>query len=454
MRNILKSILLVFVILINQVFYCSSPNKSSTDKTAIVIHDIWMTEQIDRDGDGYFYTSKLNITMNLTKGSQEVFIRLYYRQSGSTDSEILNPYYQTENILINNQGPTDTVQIMLGLPNEEIKQGTYDLFVRIYNPISPNFVLEEATPMTYKILENYHMESEYTEALLEITDVTWIDQKDYDGDGNYSSCKLKVDFTCTEQDKSVDILVQTTPSGEETYTTIDTIKTIELADTISSKPILFDSTKWKESNIYDLKLMVMFKDNHHIEDVFDKNDDSELEGVSLESWDMEIPSDSLLTYVDETQFVDDPPYTTGNERYACYAVRFDQPQGALLCRIEEIWIHIHDANPNDSIILKVWNDEENFPNKEVKIVNPQKSVKPGEWNKYHLILDIQEYNPFYVGFRQQNLNGPSVSLDVAPPYNSQRSYKRNSSSGEWYNLNNQDIAINVLIKYYPGSGSH
>jgi hypothetical protein len=333
-------------------------------------------------------------------------------------------------------------------------QGRYDLFVRIYNSISPDFVLEEATPMTHKILENYYIETEYTEALLDITDVTWIDKKDYDGDGYSSSCKLDVKFACSEQDRSVDILVQTAPSGEKIYTTIDTVKTIELTDTISSKSILFDSTKLGQRDVYDLKLMVMFKDNQYIEDDFDIDDDSGLAGIRLESWENEIAIDSLLSFIDGPPFVGDPPYTTGPLEYACYAVRFDQPEGALLCWIEEVWIHIHEATYYNTISLKVWDDNENIPDHEVpSAFTIQRSVQTGKWNKYPINIDISAFNPFYVGYRQLRLGGPEVSMDPTSPH-SRRSYKRDPVSGYWKIFKDQDIALKVLLKYFPGSTHH
>jgi hypothetical protein len=443
MKILLRFLTCIFAIGLCFLSFCSAPNNSSTEKTSIQIHNIWFSEQVDADLDGYFSQSLLHINLELLKGSHEIFIRIYSRAAEAADTTALTLYYQTEVFKIIAGSNIDTAYIRLGYPDVELNQGLYDLFACVYNPLSPDFILAEATPLSHSMLRNIAVENEFTDARLSITDAVLLNRIDYDGDGFYSSFEMRVKITSSKYNRIADLVMHAKPGSGGNYIPIDTVKNITLTDTITTTSITFNS-KYIAGNNYDLKLEANFEDNATIEDVFDKDDNPDLGNVLMESADDEEKEERLLAGHDNT-FEDIISYENRS-----YAVRFNQPSGAIKCTIDKVRLHC-TVDPA-YIDLALWDDKEGLPQNEIFLFQSQKYVNDQGWNEYITDFNIADYNTFYVVFDLYADQGPAVSVDGDPPHNESSFYK-NPNTGIWEVKADGDIAVEVLVAYYTGSGN-
>jgi hypothetical protein len=94
---------------------------------AFTIKDIWWTDAIDNDGDGYTSYRKLNIDVDVVSGVDTIYVKLFEKKS---ESYYWNHYYTTDDFIISNNSTIDVYQIVV--QNIGYSSFTYDFMVEIY----------------------------------------------------------------------------------------------------------------------------------------------------------------------------------------------------------------------------------------------------------------------------------------------------------------------------------
>ena len=159
----------LFIFSIFFLIQCSkSPTKPK--EPLISIRDVWFSETVDNDNDGYSSYAKFNFDLDVNQGSSEVFVKLGIRV---TDTETYYVYFESVDFTIEGSTSEDVLYINIGAPNTELSQGSYDFLLHVFLSSDPNTVVAEASPSSDTDLYNVPFETSSEDPL-----TTWISYTD------------------------------------------------------------------------------------------------------------------------------------------------------------------------------------------------------------------------------------------------------------------------------------
>ena len=327
-KNFILRFLTIPIVLLF-LFDCSSPTKSNKRTPIVVtISDVWITDAIDIDGDGYNSYLRLNFDLDVNKpDSLEVFVRLAFRVTDPMDTASYFYIFESVDFKIAGESSADDKYIGIELPplqNNQPYMGVFDFLLEVYYSSDPNTRIV------------YASESE---------------------DADMGSIPM--------ERPEIDILI-------------------------------------------------------------------------FNTW---------LSYNDGTF---ENGYSFSND-YGYFAVKFDQPAGALTCQVKQIAYHISLNASN--VWIRGWDDLNNYPNTRIYTTTTNTYLNTG-WNFINIDIDVSLYDPFYIGYYQINYGSgsPYISADETTPLFDRSYYKPISASG-WTNDTDGDYAIEVYIEYTTTSAN-
>jgi len=423
---------------------CSLAETPLSDLTLVSVKQVWFTGSLDQDHDGFYSQGSFSFIPRVDHGEHRLLFRLYYRSNNASSGTEPELYSQIGPFSINAQNSEDTLIFDLEGSGHDLPQNHYSFYLRIYDPQAPDFILAESKPSLSPSLSDVSLETDETDALLKISRVSGITIKDYDADGYASELSGAADLSCSRPGRSADLIIQAVSTGSGIVSPVDTIFNLVFTDTILTCPfdILFHRLK---ADNYDLQFLIRFAGQKIIEDFIDAGREPTLGNLSLESYEEEQRQQVDLSYLDEEPFEGSDKYQNGYlDRYD-YAVRFDQPRAAIMCRLKTI--RIHTSGDSNYVILKLWSEAGGLPSHEIGLTASRQYLKNNQWNVFQVNVDLAEFRSFFVGYRQISFAGPSISLDMRPPH-SNRSFHRDPFSGSWLIIPDADLAVEVVIDYF------
>ncbi|MBN2355653.1 choice-of-anchor H family protein [candidate division KSB1 bacterium] len=136
---------------------CSSPTKS--DDIVVTIRNIWISNAVDNDTDGYQSSLRLNFDIDVSKGNITLFVKLGVRQAGLSNSTPYTVYFESAAFSITGSNSDDAVFITIGGNNQQLAHGNYDFLMQVFASSNPDRVIAEASGATYTDLKNLHLET-------------------------------------------------------------------------------------------------------------------------------------------------------------------------------------------------------------------------------------------------------------------------------------------------------
>jgi hypothetical protein len=92
MRSILGNLNYIFLVLFCLAWQCKQSTQST--KTNVTIDDIWLSDYVDNDEDGYWSNADINIALSTNKSSTEIFVEY-------STNEAMNKSKSESRILLN-----------------------------------------------------------------------------------------------------------------------------------------------------------------------------------------------------------------------------------------------------------------------------------------------------------------------------------------------------------------
>ena len=140
-KNFILRFLTIPIVLLF-LFACSSSTKSNKrTPTVVTISDVWITDAIDIDGDGYNSYLKLNFDLDVNKpDSVEVFVLLGFRVTDPMDTASYYLLFESLDFKIAGSSAADGKYIGIELPNpnNEEYMGVFDFLLEVYYSSDPN----------------------------------------------------------------------------------------------------------------------------------------------------------------------------------------------------------------------------------------------------------------------------------------------------------------------------
>jgi len=423
---------------------CSLPETSLSDLTGVSFKQVWFNGKLDQDQDGFYSQGTFSFIPHLDHGEHRLLFSLYYRSINAAAGTEPELYSEIGPILINAQNGEDTLTFALDGSGHDLPQNHYTFFIRAFDPQASDFILAEAKPPLLPSLSDVGLETDETDARLKINRVIGVNLKDYDADGYASNLSGAADLSCSRPGRMADLIIQAVSAGSGIASPVDTIFNLVFTDTILTYP--FDTfLRQLTANHYDLQFLIRFAGRELIEDRMDAHREPTLGNLLLESFGEEMGRQVVLSHLDEEPFQGSEKYQDGSLDRSDFAVRFDQPQAAVMSRIKTIRIHV--SGDENYVILKLWSETAGLPSHEISLPASQRYLKNNQWNVIQVDVDVAEFHSFFVGYRQTSIAGPSISLDLHPPH-SRRSFRRDPFSGSWLVIPDADLAIEVVLEYF------
>ena len=428
----------LFLIISTVLFtHCNSPTDSKSPKQEVSVADVWFSDSEDFDGDGYNSYARLNIDVNVSSGSMDVFLEVGIRVHDPVDTLLYSLYATSPTITIDGSSQDDAVY--LGI--DDLLQSGFDFLILVYRSSDTENPIAEATPQTHADLGNVPFEIGSTDAGLEIFDVFWVDYVDNDGDGYNSEALMGVDVDVSAGWSSVAYLaIYSKLTSASTYSHITDTDTFTVNGASSGDAVGFRFTNFPHDS-YDFLIKAYYFDGIEVEDQVDKNNDSDLGNIWLEPSDEDFLSATLQHH--DGSFEDAIWYTSGDfSSQTMFVVGFDKPTNSTFCYIKSISIRI--SSDAAGIKLRVLGTESN-------IYTPAmySYTRTGP-NYFPVNVDVSNENKFFVGYLQNVANKPKLSLDTTAPHSGESWWYDGS---EWIAETSWDYGISVFIEYAVDSGT-
>jgi len=289
----------------DQELLSNVPLEHIDDDLVVTIGNMWISDTVDTDLDGYHSSFHFNFDLNATGGTKDVFVMLATRLYDPGDTDPYYTYFTSADFTISGN-EIDVKFINIDNSDATFPQGNYDFLFIVFDSSDPEIRLVEVSASTSSMLRNVSLEPTETDNSIWISGVWFKDKVDNDGDG-YSS-EATIVYEIDEEngigaDVAVDIAYKL--AGAPTYTPLGTATfnvTGELNDARSLKV-----TAWNNYNhgSYDFKIDLRFNGyDNVIEDYENPVTDADLRGVNLELSTEDVPQDISVWNAWRSEVVD------------------------------------------------------------------------------------------------------------------------------------------------------
>ena len=445
----------VLILLLAMYFNnCSSSSESKPKKQVVSFADVWFSNAVDNDSDGYYSYLRLNFDLDVSSGSADLFVQIYWRFTDPLDTAGYWNYMESTVFSINGTTSDDAVYISVGLPNDELPEWSYDFWILVYKESDPeNPILEMASYNDDNygdVLTDIPIEESITDAALTIYDAYWDEVIDNDEDGYASQADLVVDVDVNLGVTTYVYLVISQKSySSSTYSLLAVTETFTItgANPADAVAIFIDNFP---HGLYDFKIDAYYDVGSYIEDTDDASTNSDLNDVQLElSGEDEAPLGTWLSYDDS--YLED---ALSSDLPSYFAVRFDKPAGTVTCSVREIYLYVTSRDTTASYAnFKIWSATiNNMPSTYLYDGTTNVYIAYDGNNYYPVDVDISANDVFFVGYYMTYGFGFYLGADTSSP--DYRSYLRNSSTINWRLNLLDDFCIRAYVEYTTGKNKN
>jgi hypothetical protein len=451
--KIFKRLCYLALILLVSVHFsnCSSSSESKPKKQVVSFADVWFSDGVDNDKDGYYSYLHLNFDLNVSSGSTDLFVQIYWRYTDPLDTAGYWNYMESAVFTISGSTDGDAKYVSIGSPNDELPERSYDFMIWVYKESDPdNPILELASYNDDNfgdVLTGIPIEEDITDAALTIYDAYWDNVVDTDEDGYATQADLVVDVDVTRGVKTYAYLVIYQKSYNSSTYSLRAVTenfTVTGANSADAVAVLIDSLSY---GLYDFKIDVYYDVGSNIEDTDDASTNPDLNDVAFELVGAWLWYDD--GYLEDALSSDLPSY---------FAVRFDKPSGAVTCSVKEIYLYVTSRDTTISYAnFKIWdNSASNLPSSYLYDGTTNIYIAYDENNYYSaqgtMNVDVSAGDAFWVGYYMIYGYGFYLGADTSSPH--YRSYFRNSSTINWRMNLLDDFCIRVYVEYTTGKNKN
>jgi hypothetical protein len=148
----------ILFLLFTFLLYQCEETLTGSSKTTYSIASVGFSEQVDHNNNGYASQAKFSFDVDVSKGSENVFVKIGYRSQGETGDYTL--YFQSTAFTISGESSDDAKYIIVGdTANGEFSRGTYDFLLQVFKEGNESTVIAEAKSSTNSEMGNVRLET-------------------------------------------------------------------------------------------------------------------------------------------------------------------------------------------------------------------------------------------------------------------------------------------------------
>jgi hypothetical protein len=267
--------ILVSIVLLGLIFFipaCNQSTSSNTPALKITPVNLWLSDVVDVDGDGYASYLHLNMDLDVNRNSIEIIAVIGVRLHDPADTAGYYMYFQSPPFDIGGEGSDDAVYAGIGDPNPELPQAEWDFAVLIYLSSNTEDPVIGFDLNNVPDLGQIAMEEVVTDGGILIYDAWWQNQMDIDGDGYFSQAMLGVDVDVPSGSTAnvyLDLFAKTSVSSSYLYFGSTNTFSVDGESETDAVGINFDDAF--AHNTYDFKINAMVYNGDVVEDFVDKS---------------------------------------------------------------------------------------------------------------------------------------------------------------------------------------
>ncbi len=438
--KIFKRLCCFVIILLLSVYFsnCTSSSESKTKKQVVSFNNVWFSEPdaVDNDGDGYYSYLHLNFDLDVSSGSTDLFIKVYYRYTDPLDTALYGFYMESVVFTIDGSTDADAKYISIGSPNGELQEGSYDFMIWVFKESDPNNAILELASYNDDVFEDVltdiPVEESITDAALTIADAYWDNVVDSDQDGYATQADLIVDIDVNLGITTYAYLAIYQKSySSSSYNLLAVTENFTVNGASSADAVAYTVVDLPY-DLYDFMIEVYYDVGYNAEDTADPISDPELNDVQFEL------SGNWIWY-DDSVYESDYSSTSPSD----LAVRFNKPTGTTSCAVRELYLYTTQRNASYSYArFKLWDSSiHNYPNSSLYESGDVFIAYDGD-NYYPVDVDISALNVFFAGYRQNYGSGFYIAIDTSNP--DSRSYEYTT---DWNVLSSFDLIFRIYVEY-------
>lgn len=263
--------------------YCEPADE---DGAGYSLYNAWWTDVIDMDSDTYARSGNLNFDIDISLGSDVVYVKLYYKL---TSASAYSFYAESDTFTIEGYSAGEGAYISIGATNPELTQGLYDFKMEVLRYETDAVVVtatsEDDGSLGYNGFETT-VEDGGNANTFSIYSVWWANQVDNDDDGYYYSAQLSFDVDVNSGTHAIYARISYKSYLNSTYLTYYTTETFEITDYNASDAYwVYMGTPNTELShgIYDFKIDIYDADTDEWLVMKGPEQDSDLDNVYVET---------------------------------------------------------------------------------------------------------------------------------------------------------------------------
>lgn len=249
------------------------------------VYNAWWTDTVDNDEDGYTWYRKLNMDIDCSSGTHNIYVKVFYKlASVSTYSE----YFTTGLFSITEYSTGDAIWVAIGSPNMELTHALYDFKIEVFREGGSVAVATEEPAFDSDLDDNlieYALEDGANDRTFDVYDAWWSDDVDADSDGYSSYRKINFDIDVSSGSYPVYVRVYYKTASASSYTTYFTTGAFMITGYNSGDSqwvaVGLPNTQLAH-NTYDFKLEVYIPNSATLRAVSEPGDDASLDNQDFE----------------------------------------------------------------------------------------------------------------------------------------------------------------------------
>ena len=350
------------------------------------IENVWWSDSIDGNSDGYPYFKRLNFNVHIAEDvSQRISPRIYYKVHDATTYSF---YAYANDYQATGGGQDNNVFVSIGSPNKELSRGHYDFSIEIYEP--GNDRLEAKTDSTFdNVLMNNPFEESSADKVYSV-DAWWTNQYDRNKNEYWRNAQLNFDVDVEEGvTKTVDVDLLFRNSESETYTLYNSFNDITITGTTNQDSVSYTvglPNDELEYGTYDFRINV-YEAGSSVLAAFIDEGSSQLNDVKFETED----EDSYFYSVEKvwwTDLIDNDGDGYTSSRLLNFNVDVDKED------TREIYAKVYFRHP-DSSDYSIYDSTANFSIHEADTTDFNKMfITQLDSSEYDFLITVLESQPY------------------------------------------------------------
>jgi hypothetical protein len=291
------------------------PLEHIDDDLVVTLDNMWISDTVDTDLDGYNSSFHFNFDLNAAGGSKDVFVLLAARPYDPSDKDPYFSYFTSADFTVAGN-VLDVKYLNIDNSDAFFPQGNYDFLFIVFDSSDPEVRLVEVSASDTPMLRSIPLEPTDTENKIMIWDAWFDDQVDIDGDGYDSEAWLVFDIdeeNGSGEDVYIDISYKT--SSSQNFVPLVTTEVFTVTGA-ADDPRGIEVTNYHNFNheSYDFKLELKFAGyDQNIEDQSNHVTDTDLGSVNLELSSEDDPQELSLRNIWPSELLD-------NDRDGYYSI--------------------------------------------------------------------------------------------------------------------------------------